>query len=120
MRKLIIRITRKDLRIEWFSGTGAGGQYRNKHQNCVRIRHLASGAMATGQSYRERPANIREAMLNLVKSPKFKVWQNIRIDEIETGELLEDRVNKMMQPEHLRVEVKIDGKRVVEPTKEER
>ena len=60
-----LHFTKKDFRVDWFSGTGAGGQYRNKHQNCCRITHLESGLMATGQSNRERPANQREAFKKL-------------------------------------------------------
>ena len=62
-----IHLTRKDFRIDWFSGTGAGGQYRNKHQNCCRITHIASGLRATGQSHRERPANQAEAFNKLAR-----------------------------------------------------
>lgn len=60
-----LHLTKKDFRIEWFSGKGAGGQYRNKHQNCCRIIHIASGLMATGQSNRDRPSNQREAFKKL-------------------------------------------------------
>ena len=37
-KELLFHAERKDFRIDYFSGTGAGGQYRNKHQNCVRLR----------------------------------------------------------------------------------
>ena len=33
-KELLFSVTKKDFSITWFSGTGAGGQYRNKHQNC--------------------------------------------------------------------------------------
>lgn len=62
----ILSFTKKDFRIEWFSGTGAGGQHRNKHQNCCRIIHLETGIMTTGQNSRERPANQKEAFHKLV------------------------------------------------------
>lgn len=62
-----LHLTKKDFRLEWFSGTGAGGQYRNKHQNCCRITHIATGLRCTGQSHRERPANQREAFSKLAK-----------------------------------------------------
>lgn len=61
-----MNFTRKDFRVDWFSGTGGGGQYRNKHQNCCRITHIATGLVATGQSNRERPANQKEAFKRLV------------------------------------------------------
>lgn len=38
-----------DFKIEWYSGTGAGGQHRNKHQNSCRITHLPTGQVATAQ-----------------------------------------------------------------------
>lgn len=59
--------TKKDFRLDWFSGKGAGGQYRNKHQNCCRITHIPTGMVETGQSHRERPANQREAFQKLAK-----------------------------------------------------
>lgn len=104
MKELLFSVTKKDLKIEWFSGTGAGGQYRNKHQNCVRIHHPESGAMVTGQSYRERPANVREALSNLMKHPKFKVWHSSRVIEILDGKTLEKRINDLMRPENIKIE----------------
>jgi peptide chain release factor 1 len=61
MRELIYQVTRKDFRIDYFSGTGAGGQYRNKHQNCVRLTHNETGIVTTGQEQRSREQNLRDA-----------------------------------------------------------
>lgn len=56
-----------DLRIEWFSGTGKGGQHRNKHQNCCRLIHLPTGIVRTAVG-RERGANQREALDALTRA----------------------------------------------------
>lgn len=72
-KKRVTKITRKDLDIHYFSGSGSGGQHRNKHQNCVRINHPESGATVTGQSHKERQSNLKEALQNLKGNPKFKV-----------------------------------------------
>ena len=107
MKELLFSVTKNDLEVDWFSGTGCGGQYRNKHQNCCRIRHKDSGAIATGQSQRDRVSNLKEAMENLTKSPKFKAWVKVRVGEI-TGEKadIEAKVDKAMR--HLKFEVKDD------------
>jgi peptide chain release factor 1 len=60
-----IKLTKKDFKINWFSGTGAGGQHRNKHQNCCRITHIETGISATGQNSRSRTTNQREAFETL-------------------------------------------------------
>lgn len=52
----------KDFRIEWYSGTGAGGQHRNKHQNSCRLTHIPTGMVATAQ------CRSRENSLNETKS----------------------------------------------------
>jgi len=109
-KELLFSVTSKDLRVEFFSGTGAGGQYRNKHQNCVRLHHLDSGAMVTGQSNRNRKANINEALNNLVNSPKFKLWSSRKVQEVITGKSIESIVDSMMIPENPRIEVKENGK----------
>ena len=62
-----LHLTKKDFRIEWFSGSGAGGQHRNKHQNCCRIIHVESGLRAQGTEHRERSANQRVAFTRLVR-----------------------------------------------------
>ena len=105
MKELLFSVTKNDLEIDWFSGTGCGGQYRNKHQNCCRIRHKDSGAIATGQSQRDRVSNLKEAMENLTKSPKFNAWVKVRVGEV-TGEKadIEAKVDRAMR--HLKFEVK--------------
>ena len=105
MKELLFSVTKDDLDVDWFSGTGCGGQYRNKHQNCCRIRHKDSGAIATGQSQRDRVSNLKEAMENLTKSPKFKTWVKVRVGEV-TGEKadIEAKVDRAMR--HLKFEVK--------------
>jgi peptide chain release factor 1 len=50
-----------DCVIEWFSGTGSGGQHRNKHQNCCRVIHTPSGLVETRQG-RSRDSNRKQAM----------------------------------------------------------
>ncbi len=50
-----------DFRLEWFSGSGAGGQHRNKHQNSARITHIPTGIVRTAQT-RNRNNSERLAM----------------------------------------------------------
>ncbi len=60
-----LHLTKKDFKLEWFSGQGAGGQHRNKHQNCCRITHIETGLRAQGTESRERVANQRKAFERL-------------------------------------------------------
>lgn len=50
----------KDFKIEWYSGTGCGGQHRNKHQNSCRLTHITSGIVVTSQC-RSRQTSFDEA-----------------------------------------------------------
>jgi peptide chain release factor 1 len=58
------QINPKDLKIEWYSGTGAGGQYRNKHQNSCRITHIPTGTVAKSEC-RSRTNSLDEAMAEI-------------------------------------------------------
>jgi peptide chain release factor 1 len=51
---------REDVGTRWFSGTGAGGQHRNKHQNSVELVHLPTGLKRTAQT-RSRETSMRAA-----------------------------------------------------------
>ena len=109
MRKLLFSVTKKDLDITWFSGTGGGGQYRNKHQNCCRIKHPESGVTTTGQEERSQKQNLKNAFLRLTKHPDFKKWLKIRaaklsVDKDKEEKELQRVVNEMMKPENLKIE----------------
>lgn len=110
----LFSVAKKDLQVEYFSGTGAGGQYRNKHKNCVRIKHAESGALVTGQSYRERVANIREALYNLADSKLFRIWLHKKVHEIVEGRTLEEIIEESMDVNNIRVEVKDEEGKWVE------
>ena len=49
--------SRKDFRIDWFHGSGAGGQHRNKHANCCRITDLQTGIVARCADHRSQAQN---------------------------------------------------------------
>ena len=53
-----------DLKIEWFSGTGCGGQHRNRHKNSCRVTHIPTGVQETRQG-RVRHTNLQEAKIAL-------------------------------------------------------
>ena len=60
-------ITEDQFRFEWFSGTGKGGQHRNKHQNCCRCIHEPTGITANGTNSRSREDN-RTAAYNTCRA----------------------------------------------------
>lgn len=104
-RELILSITKRDFNIHYFSGKGAGGQHRNKHQNCVRMSHVDSGAISTGQSSKSRQANLREAFKSITSSKRFKSWMRLEVAErILNGSSIKEKVRKMMAPENLKIE----------------
>lgn len=82
-----IQINDSDLSIEWFSGTGKGGQHRNRHQNSCRVTHVPSGLIETRQG-RKRETNLKEAKGALL----FKL-QNFASNE----QLAEKRTEKRSQ-----------------------
>ena len=98
MRELIKSWTKKDFSIEWFSGTGAGGQHRNKHQNCVRVRHIESGIVTVGQNHKSRTQNFSEAFHEMGRRLKDHYYPVIpkerapHTDVVRTYNICENRV----------------------------
>jgi peptide chain release factor 1 len=100
-------IPESDLKVEWYSGTGAGGQHRNKHQNSCRITHIPSGLVATAQtrsrqnSYALAIQNIQKELdtaakrrynNNIASTRKDQVGSGMRGDKIRTYRFQDDRV----------------------------
>jgi len=54
-----------DLRIDYFRGSGPGGQHRNKTSSAVRLTHLPTGIVITRTSGRSQIANLADAKADL-------------------------------------------------------
>jgi len=82
----------KDFKIEWYSGTGAGGQHRNKHQNSCRLTHIETGLIVTSQC-RSRENSLNEAKTELLSrlnggalKEELTTRSKIRKDQVGSGE----------------------------------
>lgn len=110
-KQKLFSLTSKDFTIESFSGSGAGGQHRNRHPNCIRIIHNDSGTKAQCTRHRSLHQNKEEAFRNLCNDKKFKLWLNKKIGEVIHGlEDIESEVEKSMSENNLKVE-KFDAKK---------
>lgn len=109
-KQLLFSVTKKDFDISFFSGTGCGGQNRNKHMNCCRMVHRESGASAVGQSHKEKQSNITDAFNRIRNSIKFKMWHQRKVEEYLEHQTLDEKIDKMMDKENLKVETLKDGK----------
>ena len=102
-----VAISKNDLKVEWYSGTGAGGQYRNKHQNSCRITHIPTGIIAKAEcrsrqnSFEEAVAAIQQRVdfelkqlynNNIAKDRKRQLGSGMRGDKIRTYRFKDDRV----------------------------
>lgn len=55
----------KDLKIDYYRGSGPGGQHRNTSETGVRITHLHTGVVVTATESRSRHMNLQRAMMRL-------------------------------------------------------
>lgn len=97
----------EDLSLSWYSGSGAGGQHRNKHANCARLTHVPSGITVTAQT-RSRENSLQQARTALVErlqamhasaqhdelsqQKKSQVGSGQRGDKIRTYRLQHDEI----------------------------
>lgn len=105
-----------DFRLEWFSGTGAGGQHRNKHANSARIVHVPTGLVKTAQT-RSRNNSQAQAMSAMIAeldqrlvSAGHTAVNHVRQEQIGIGERADRRRTWAFQRDQ--VDDHLTGKRM--------
>jgi hypothetical protein len=109
-RELLFSVTKKDFKISTFS-SGKGGQHQNRHNNFVRILHPPTSVTCVGTEGKSQAQNMQAAFRRVVADPKFKAW--LRMETCKRAGDFDDVdaiVDRLMQPENLRVEEQVDGK----------
>jgi protein subunit release factor A len=107
----LVSVRKSDLRIDFYKGTGCGGQKKNKTSNCCRITHLDSGAVGKSEEGRSQRHNRDIAFKRMANTPIFQLWLKRKSHEaIHNEEQIEAKVEKQMEDSNLRVEHRINGK----------
>lgn len=86
-----IELRKDDLKIEWYSGSGAGGQHRNKHQNSCRLTYIPTGDVVTAQcrsrknSFDQAYTELAERITKQERNQEFEKRSEERRLQVGTG-----------------------------------
>jgi peptide chain release factor 1 len=88
-----VEINQKDLQIDTYKSSGAGGQHVNKTESAIRITHLPSGLIAASQQQRSQLQNreramtmLRSLLLNAKRQEADEAMGSLRRSQVGTGD----------------------------------
>lgn len=104
-KEVLFSITANDCHWDYFRGSGKGGQKRNKTSSGVRCTHIESGAVGQSDDTRSQHQNKRIAFERMAATEKFKAWHKLECARrLGTLQEIEDKVDRWMQPQFLKIE----------------
>lgn len=109
MKELLFSLTTKDFRWDYYKGSGAGGQKRNKTENCCRCVHVESGAVGKSEEGRSKEQNKRKAFRRMAETEEFQKWARLEAARV-TGELEEIETKVKIALRNATTEIRVDGK----------
>jgi protein subunit release factor A len=108
-KKLLFSVGLEDCKVSCFTVKGPGGSGKDTSNTGVRIQHLESGGSGVCVKHRSQHKNKIEAFKRMRESKEFKLWHLKKTSELLAGETVEQKVEKAMQPENLKVEVRTEN-----------
>lgn len=108
MKQKLLSLNKNDFILDFYRGTGNGGQKKNKTSSACRITHKETGLQACCEEYREQSRNKVKAFGKLVNSKEFQLWLKRKSYEVagmlKTHEQIEKEVEEWMKEENLKIE----------------
>ena len=101
-------VTRADLRIEPYKGSGPGGQHKNKTLSAIRITHIPTGIQSCAEEHKSQHQN-RKAAFRRLADKLVPLMKQALQPEVSTA-LSTERVRTYHEPRQQVKDTRVPGK----------